>query len=115
MKNIETGSAKQIAWAEDIRSNMMKTLNQILEYEAERLTRHPEKAEKINHEIALVEKFAAALEQQTDAKWWIENHAGDCVDMNTVRARLREADSGRISNLIGDRQIVIDGYVSIMK
>ena len=74
MSTITIGSPKQVAWAEDIKAQVIRAFDKALSFREERgeLNRdHP----TVQRQERQIRRW---LETKTDASWWIDN----CHDVN---------------------------------
>lgn len=87
-----TGTEKQIKWAEEIRAKFCSEAEALLQKMNERseidIATGKVSREKVEITLARMESGIALVNQQTEAKYWIEN----VKDLNAVSAiRLAEA------------------------
>lgn len=68
MGNEITGTAKQVAWAEDIRADAKREMADFLD----NAEKHGAPAEKVT---LMREFFPQFVASKTDARWWIDNRA----------------------------------------
>lgn len=85
------GSEKQIAWALRIREEKADALEEIREKWLRKIETNPEKRERGELVLALIDKIMA----HDDAGWWIDRRAQSAKDMIDHMSRILMKEPGR--------------------
>lgn len=77
-----TGSEKQIAWANEIRQDLIDSVESTVDYYKSKIEKYPNRTGKYNILIrANQDLLAYVLENATSANWWIDNRNGQYRNM----------------------------------
>lgn len=90
-----SGSPKQIAWAETIRAEAIKALDEFISKLKSRLEQataanHPE-AEKASNLMEVAYKHVASIKAHIEAHWWIEHRQAGCLWISDLQDIMRTA------------------------